>query len=96
MSMDDQANEAPINNADESPDRAAAMADDKPERSGLVHSINKFLTPRTITTLFILALPLIYFFPAVKGQIVLMMGDGLVYGYLMRVLTGDLLAIEAD
>src|SRR5262249_49534415 len=68
------------------------MADDKPERSGLVHSINKFLTPRTITTLFILALPLIYFFPAVKGQIVLMMGDGLVYGYLMRVLTGDLLA----
>ncbi|HKQ78491.1 MAG TPA: DUF6044 family protein [Blastocatellia bacterium] len=49
----------------------------------------KIISERALATLFIILLPLLYFYPAVKGDLALVVGDGWA-GYLgIRILTGQ-------
>lgn len=54
-------------------------------------SANGF-APRFLTALILLAIPLVFFAPALLGQVVLMPGDGWVQNLGVRVLTGNLIA----
>ncbi|MCI0389325.1 MAG: YfhO family protein [Acidobacteria bacterium] len=52
----------------------------------------KIISARALATLVIILLPLLYFYPAVKGELALVVGDGWA-GYLgIRILTGQSLA----
>src|SRR5262249_22038305 len=47
---------------------------------------------RVITAIAILFLPLLYFYPAVKGELALVQGDGWAANLGLRILTGKMLA----
>ncbi|MGH9843363.1 MAG: hypothetical protein ACREEM_31890, partial [Blastocatellia bacterium] len=48
--------------------------------------------PGWIITLFLAILPIVYFYPAVKGELVLMMGDNWIYSALMKILLGQMIS----
>ncbi len=48
--------------------------------------------PKWLASLFLAILPIVYFFPAVKGDVVLLMGDSWAYSVLMRMLLGQMIA----
>ncbi|HEX4947445.1 MAG TPA: hypothetical protein VFZ34_12305, partial [Blastocatellia bacterium] len=50
------------------------------------------LSPRLLTALILIAIPLLFFYPALLGQVVLMPGDGWVQNFGVRVLAGKMLA----
>jgi hypothetical protein len=50
------------------------------------------LSPRLLTALILVAIPLLFFYPALLGQVVLMPGDGWVQNFGVRVLAGNMLA----
>jgi len=52
----------------------------------------KILTERALTTLVIVLLPLFYFYPAVKGELALVQGDGSAANLGLRILMGQFLA----
>jgi len=54
--------------------------------------IHRFISERALATLAIIALPLFYFYPAVKGDLALVPGDGYI-GYLgYHILIGQAIA----
>src|SRR5262249_9894930 len=54
--------------------------------------IERSAYPRLIITLLLVLLPIIYFYPAVKGELVLLMGDSWAYSVLMRMLLGQMIS----
>ncbi len=50
------------------------------------------ISPRKLTSLVLVALPLLFFYPALLGQVVLMPGDGWVQNFGVRYLAGQILA----
>lgn len=55
-------------------------------------SRRKILSERALATLVIILLPLLYFYPAVKGELALVQGDGWAANLGLRILTGHILA----
>ena len=50
------------------------------------------ISPRLLTALILITIPLLFFYPALLGQVVLMPGDGWVQNFGVRVLAGNMLA----
>ncbi len=50
------------------------------------------IAPRLLTALLLITIPLLFFYPALLGQVVLMPGDGWVQNFGVRALTGQMLA----
>lgn len=55
-------------------------------------NFNFSLSARWLTALILIAIPLLFFYPALLGQVVLMPGDGWVQNFGVRVLAGKMLA----
>src|SRR5262245_5696936 len=64
---------------------------EKESTSEIEHSVTR-IHPRLMVTIFMVLLPIIYFYPAVKGEVVLMPGDGWLYSFLMRMLGGQMIS----
>src|SRR5574341_1799311 len=54
--------------------------------------IGRFISQRLLIALVLALLPLAYFFPAVKGELVLAAGDAWLYSLPMRMLLGRMIA----
>src|SRR5262245_60788620 len=52
----------------------------------------KIISERALATLVIILLPLLYFYPAVKGELALVVGDGWTANLGSRILIGQFLA----
>jgi hypothetical protein len=54
--------------------------------------IPRLISERRIASAFLLLFPLVYFYPALRGELVLMFGDSWSYSVLMRMLLGRMIA----
>ncbi|MGH9844436.1 MAG: YfhO family protein [Blastocatellia bacterium] len=58
-------------------------------KSNIFHRIR----PRFVAIIFLALLPIVYFHPAVKGDLILLMGDGWSYSLPMRMLLGEMISL---
>lgn len=62
-----------------------------PRSQGIDQVLSREIRRKTGLTLILLLLPLVYFFPAVKGEVVIATGDGWAYSLPMRLLLGEMI-----